>query len=43
VFVYCMQLNAIQYTINNKGITSDLKYPYIGKDGTCNKELEHEQ
>lgn len=36
-------LNAIQYTIRNKGITEEDKYPYTGKDGACNKTLAHEK
>lgn len=32
-------LNAIQYTIKNKGLATEKQYPYTGKDGTCNKLL----
>jgi cathepsin L len=36
-------LNAIQYTIKNRGLATEEEYPYIAKDGKCNKKLEHEK
>jgi cathepsin L len=36
-------LNAIQYTIKNRGLATEEEYPYIAKDGKCNKTLEHER
>jgi cathepsin L len=34
-------LNAIQYTIKNRGLATEEEYPYIARDGKCNKKLEH--
>lgn len=36
------RLNAINYAIKNRGLAREEEYPYIGKDGTCNKQLEKE-
>ncbi|KAF8061988.1 Actinidain [Scenedesmus sp. PABB004] len=36
-------LNAIIYTIKNKGLTEEAKYPYTGVDGSCDKALETEK
>lgn len=32
-------LNAIQYTIKNRGLATEQQYPYTGKDGHCKKHL----
>ncbi|WIA38434.1 hypothetical protein OEZ86_001758 [Tetradesmus obliquus] len=34
-------LNAIQYTIKNRGLATEDEYPYTAKDGKCNKTLAH--
>ena len=36
-------LNAIQYTIKNKGLATEQQYPYTGKDGHCNKMLARQR
>ena len=34
---------AFKYVIENGGINTEVNYPYLGKDSTCNKTLEEEK
>lgn len=36
-------LNAIQYTMKNRGLATEEEYPYTGKDGHCKKHLANER
>lgn len=43
LYVRVCRLNAIQYTIKNKGLATEEQYPYTGKDGHCKKHLANER
>ncbi|XP_010274467.1 PREDICTED: P34 probable thiol protease-like isoform X2 [Nelumbo nucifera] len=34
---------ALQWVIDNGGITTESQYPYIGKNGTCKTNVQHER
>lgn len=36
-------INAINYVIKNKGLTTMEAYPYTGREGQCDKQKEHQK